>query len=315
MKMIGWFQRLFIFIFTVTIITNNSSADESPKYAERGITAYHSGRYDLAQLFFAKALQDAILKGKEEWIAKATLNLFDVELETMEYTEAGRLLDGFNTRDKNLMALIDWKKSQLAFQQRHISEAITFIDRAIQASKGDEKKSSFMQLDRLRYLIQSTDPANWENEYSAFIKSSSGKSLDRGRLASLNASVAMAHKNFSSADSLWNLAEDFYREQGQLAKVAACLNQAAICQYSSGRHSEARETNSRAIAIYSELGLEMPGLRAQALRLLLVENPVELAKLKQEMDLLGQKFSGFDLQGLLDEYSHSMQLGSMVPSH
>jgi hypothetical protein len=38
-------------------------ADESPKYAERGIAAYHAGKYDLARLFFAKALQDAVLKG------------------------------------------------------------------------------------------------------------------------------------------------------------------------------------------------------------------------------------------------------------
>ena len=65
----------------------------------------------------------------------------------------------------------------------------------------------------------------------------------------------------------------------------------------------------RSVAIYSELGLELPGLRAQALRLLLVEDPKELAKLHQDMDLVGQKFSGFDLQGVLDEYSHSMHFG------
>jgi hypothetical protein len=55
------------------------------------------------------------------------------------------------------------------------------------------------------------------------------------------------------------------------------------------------------------LGLEVPGLKAQALKLLLVEDQRELAKLRQDMDLVGQRFTGFDLQGLLDEYSQNMR--------
>jgi tetratricopeptide (TPR) repeat protein len=282
-------------------------ADDSPKYAERGRSAYYAGKYDLARLFFAKALQDAILKGKEEWVAKATLNLVDVDLEALEEGEAGRLLEGLSTRDKGLRSLIIWKRSQLAYQQRRFPEAIVQVDSAIGFAKGDPIKELGMRIDRLRYLIQSQSPSAWETEFANF-QSQMGR-MDRGRMAGLLAMAAMARRDFTKADTLWREAMNYYRDQGRLAKVAACLNQSAICQFSSGHREEAKESNSRAVAIYSELGLELPGLRAQALRLILVEDPRELAKLRQDLDLLGQRFSGFDLQGILDGYSQSMHFG------
>lgn len=286
-------------------------ADDSPKYAERGMAAYYAGKYDLARLFFAKALQDAVLKGKDEWVAKATLNLVDVEMEALEEAEAGRLLEGLSTRDKGLRSLILWKRSQLAYQQRRFPQALGLIDSALNLAKGDPAKETSMSLDRLRYLIQSREPAAWGPDYEAFRKRQ-GK-LDRGRAAGLDAMAAMSRKQFEKADTLWGVAMTYYRDQGRLAKVAACLNQIALCQFSAGHREEAQESNARAVAIYGELGLEMPGLRAQALRLLLVEDPGELAKLRQDMDLLGQRFSGFDLQGILDEYSHSMRFGRIGP--
>src|SRR5437899_1338315 len=90
-------------------LASAARADDSPKYAERGISAYSAGKYDLARMFFAKALQDAVLKGKEEWIAKATLNLADLEMETGEEDEADRLLEGLVVRDKGLRSLWYWK--------------------------------------------------------------------------------------------------------------------------------------------------------------------------------------------------------------
>jgi hypothetical protein len=119
--------------------------------------------------------------------------------------------------------------------------------------------------------------------------------------------AAMARQEFAKADTLWREAMGYYRDQGRLAKVAACLNQSAICRFSLGRREEALETNARAVAIFAELGLEIPGLKTQALRLLLMEDGPELAKLRQDMDLVGQRFSGFDLQGILDEYSHNLR--------
>ncbi len=286
-------------------------ADDSPKYAERGMAAYYAGKYDLARLFFAKALQDAILKGKEEWVVKATLNLVDLELEALEETEAARLLEGLSTRDKALRSLILWKRSQLAYQQRRFPEALGLIDSALILGKGDPAKETSMSLDRLRYLIQSREPSEWGPEYEAFRKHVSR--LDRGRAAGLDALAAMSRKQFDKADTLWGEATGYYRDQGRLAKVAACLNQSALCRFSVGHREEAQEANSRAVAIYGELGLEMAGLRAQALRLLLVEDPRELAKLRQDMDLLGQRFGGFDLQGILDEYSHSLHYDRVGP--
>lgn len=286
-------------------------ADDSPKYAERGMAAYYAGKYDLARLFFAKALQDAVLKGKEEWVAKATLNLVDVELEALEENEAARLLEGLATRDRGLRSLILWKRSQLAYQQRRFPDALEQIDSALILAKGDPAKETSMSLDRLRYLIQSREPSAWGPDYEAFRKHA-GK-LDRGRAAGLDAMAAMSRKQFAKADTLWGEATAYYRDQGRLAKVAACLNQSAICEFSLGHREEAQISNSRAVAIYGELGLDGPGLRAQALRLLLVEDPRELAKLRQDMDLLGQRFSGFDLQGILDEYSHSIHYGRIGP--
>jgi tetratricopeptide (TPR) repeat protein len=124
----------------------------------------------------------------------------------------------------------------------------------------------------------------------------------------LDAMAAMARKDFTKADTLWREAMGYYRDQGRLAKVAGCLNQSALCLFSLGRRQEALEVNARAVAVYGDLGLEIPGLKAQALRLLLVEDGPELAKLRQDMDLVGQRFSGFDLQGILNEYSHTLRV-------
>lgn len=308
MKSRSW---LLVLGYCLVLYGTEVKADDSPKYAARGIAAYNAGKYDLARLFFAKSLQDAILKGKEEWIAKATLNLVDVELESLEEEEAGRLLEGLVTKDKTLRSLILWKRSQLAFQQRKFPEAISLIDSALNGFKTDAPKALGIRLDRLRYLIQFAEPQVWGPEYATF-KKNSGK-LDRGRIAGLEAMVAMSKKEFGKADTLWLEAMNFYRDQARLAKVASCLNQSAICLFATGHKMEAQEANLRAVAIYGELGLELPGLRTQALRLILVEEPRELAKLRQEMDLLGQKFSGFDLQGILDEYSHSMLYGRFGP--
>jgi hypothetical protein len=285
-------------------------ADDSPKYAERGMSAYFAGKYDLARMFFSKALQDAVLKGKEDWIAKATFNLVDVELEAHEEIEAGRLLDGMNPRDKGLRSLWLWKRSQLAFLQRHHPLAVELVDSALLLGKGDPAKESAEGADRLRYLIQSQEPSAWSSEYEAF-----RKKLGRQRSAPLDAMAAMARKDYGRADTLWREAMVYYREQGRLAKVAACLNQSALCLFSLGRRGDALEENARAVAIYGELGLEIPGLKAQALRLLLVDDERELAKLRQDMDLVEQRFSGFDLQGILDEYSHSMRDGRPGPGH
>ena len=277
-------------------------ADDSPKYAERGLSAYYSGRYDLARMFFTKALQDAVLKGKDEWIAKATFNLADLELEAGDEAEAGRLLDGISTRDKGLKALWMWKRSQLAFQKRHYPQAVELVDSALVLAKGDAAKETSMGLDRLRYLIQSREPSLWAPQYEAF-----RKGQPRERVVALDAMTAMARKEYGLADTLWREAMGYYRDRGRLAKVAGCLNQSAICLFSLGKRGEAVETNARAVAIFAELGLEVPGLKAQALRLLLVQDERELAKLRQDMDLVGQRFSGFDLQGLLDEYSQNLR--------
>ncbi len=302
-------QRL-VFGFALSILlicATRSQADDSPKYAERGMAAYAAGKYDLARLFFNKALQDAVLKGKEDWIAKATINLADVELEAMDYGEAGRLLEGLSTRDNSLRSLIIWKRSQLAYQERKFPQALLLVDSSLQLAKGENDKERVMQLDRLRYLIQSRDPSEWSQEFEAFAKHL-GR-LDQGRTSGLQAMAAMARKEFSVAEPFWQQAIIYYRDQGRLAKVAACLNQQAICLFSLGQREAAQESNSRAVAIYGELGLNIPGLRAQALRLLLIEDPRELAKLRQDMDLLGQRFNGFDLQAILDEYSHSLHYG------
>jgi tetratricopeptide (TPR) repeat protein len=282
-------------------------ADESPKYAERGVAAYHSGKYDLARMFFAKALQDAVLKGKEEWIAKATLNLADLEMETGEDEEAARILDGLPVRDRALRALWLWKRSQSAFARRRTEQAIGLADSALRLSKGDPARDLAIRGDRLRYLIQSRPPAEWSGELAGWRKQAGGR-----RAAALEASAAMARKEFARADTLWHEALDAYREQGLLAKSAACLNQSALCLFSLGRRDEALEANARAVAIYGELGLDLPGLKAQALRLLLVEDERQVAKLRQDMDLVGQRYSGFDLQGILDEYSHSLRDGGGV---
>jgi len=279
-------------------------ADDSPKYAERGIAAYSAGKFDLARMFFAKALQDAVLKGKEEWIAKATLNLADLEMETGEEDEADRLLEGLVVRDKALRSLWYWKRSQTAFARRHGDQAISLVDSALRLAKGDAGRELPMRGDRLRYLIQSREPSVWSGELESW-----RKQAGKRKSPSLEALAAMSRKDFALADSLWRQSGDAYREQGRLAKVAACMNQSALCLFSLGRRDEALEANARAVAIYGELGLELPGLKAQALRLLLVQDESQLAKLRQDMDLVGQRFSGFDLQGILDEYSHSLRDG------
>jgi tetratricopeptide (TPR) repeat protein len=292
----------------VSAFPSRVRADDSPKYAERGMSAYYAGKYDLARMFFAKALQDAVLKGKDEWIAKATLNLVDVELESNEDREAARLLEGINPRDKGLRSLWLWKRSQLLFQQRRYTAAVEVVDSALMLAKGDEARETSMGLDRLRYLIQSRDPSVWGAQYETF-----RKRLGRMRSTPLDAMAAMSRKEYQKADTLWREAMGYYRDQGRLAKVAGCLNQSAICLFSQGRRQEALEFNTRAVAIFGELGLEMPGLKAQALRLLLVEDERELAKLRQDMDLVGQRFSGFDLKGILDEYSQSLRDGRDGP--
>jgi tetratricopeptide (TPR) repeat protein len=279
-----------------------SRADDSPKYAERGLSAYYAGKYDLARMFFSKALQDAVLKGKDEWVAKATFNLVDLELESGNESEAGRLLDGASTRDRGVKSVWLWKRSQLAFAQRHYPSAVELVDSALDLAKGDAAKQASMGLDRMRYLIQSREVSAWASQYETF-----RKGVGRERSAPVDAMAAMARKDYAAADTLWREAMGYYRKQGRLAKMAGCLNQSALCLFSQGRRVEAVETNARAVAVYGELGLEIPGLKAQALRLLLIDDDRQLAKLRQDMDLVGQRFSGFDLQGILDEYSQNLR--------
>lgn len=282
-------------------------ADDSPRHAERGVQAYRAGKFELARVFFAHALQDAVLKGKEEWIVKATLNLADLELEAMEEREAERLLDGVGTRDPALRCLALWKRSQLAFLRRRHALAVSLADSALEMdgrAGRDKARALAVRADRLRYLIASRPPADWEKEYRELRPRLPG--LDAGRAASLEASAAMARQDYARADSLWKAATAHYREQGRLAKVGACLNQQAMALFSRGLRAEALDANARAVAVFAELGLPMPGLRAQALRLLLAEDGDELARLRQDMDLVGQRYSGFDLQGILEEYSQSL---------
>lgn len=295
----------FAIVLLQTSISSASAEDDSRKHAERGVQAYRAGKYDLARMFFTRALHDAFLKGEEEWAAKATLNLVDLELESMDEAEAGRLLDGLHPRDPSLRCLAVWKRSQLAYQRRSHAQAVALADSALRLAGKDQARETSLRLDRLRYLVAWKEPSEWEKEYQALRARLT--SADRGRTASLEAAVAMARKDFARADTLWGEAMDHYRAQGRLAKVAACLNQAALCRFSRGRREDALDMNARAVAAYAELGLAMPGLRAQALRLLLLEDHGEVAKLRQDMDLVGQRFSGFDLQGILDEYSQSLR--------
>jgi hypothetical protein len=286
-------------------------ADDSPKHAERGVQAYREGKFDLARLFFTKALQDAVLKGREEWVAKATLNLADLELEAMEEEEAGRLLESVKTRKPELMSLVLWKRSQLAFLRRRHGEALSLVDSALALSAGDRGMETSLRLDRLRYLIQSREPSAWEGEYGRYMDGLGSAARDRA--LALEAAAEMARQRFGRADTLWREAMARYRDQGRLAKVAACFNQSAICLFSRGLRAEALDMNARAVAIYAELGLAVPGLRAQALRLILADDEGELAKLRREMDLVGQRLGGFDLQGILDEYTHSMRGAPALP--
>jgi tetratricopeptide (TPR) repeat protein len=195
-----------------------------------------------------------------------------------------------------------WKRSQLAFRQRRYPRAVQLVDSALKLAKGDKDRETAMGIDRIRYLIPSREPRAWEAAYEAL-----RKELSRERAVPLDAMVCMARGEYGRADTLWKEAMGYYRDRGRLAKVAGCLNQSAICLFSQGRRNEAVETNDRAVAIYRELGLEVPGLRAQALKLLLVQDESQLAKLRQDMDLVGQRFGGFDLQGILDEYSQNMR--------
>lgn len=289
-------------------------AEDSPRHAERGVQAYRSGKFDLARVFFTHALQDAVLKGNEEWIVKATLNLADLELEAMEEREAERLLEGVGTRDPALRCLTLWKRSQLAFLRRRHDQAVSLADSALELdgrAGRDGARALALRADRLRYLIASRPPAEWEKEYRGLLPRLPG--LDAGRAASLEASAAMARQDYPRADSLWKAATAHYREQGRLAKVGACLNQQAMALFSRGLREDALDANARAVAVFTELGLAMPGLRAHALRLLLVEDGVELAKLRQDMDLVGRRFDGFDLPGILEEYSQSLPAASRRP--
>jgi hypothetical protein len=304
-------RRKFSLVLTFSIFifqfysTPQALADDSPKHAERGVQAYQAGKHDLARMFFAKALQDAVLKGKEEWVAKATLNLVDLELEAMEESEAERLLEGFTSRDAGIRSLVLWKKSQLAFLRRRHGQALSLIDSALQlAGSKDRVRETALKLDRLRYRIAHQDPAEWAGDYETLRLR---LSAEPGKAAGLDAAAAMARKDFARADTLWKQAIAWHRERGRLATVAACMNQSAIALFSLGRREDALEMNGRAVAVFAGMGLAMPGLRAQALRLQLTDDDRERAKLKQDMDLVGQRLSGFDLQGILDEYSQSLR--------
>ena len=292
-------------------LTVPARADDSPKYAERGVTAYRAGNFELARVFFHKALQDAVLKGREEWVAKAIFNLVDLELETMEAGDAASLLEELSPSDRGLRSLVLWKRSQLAFLRRRDQAALALVDSALALAAGNRAQETPMRLDRWRYRIHSQDPPAWEAEYAQFRKRLSKS--ERERAAGLDAAAWMRRGNFLKADSLWKAAAAHYRSEEKLAKVAACMNQQAICMFSAGRRAEALEINARAVGVYGELGLVVPGLRAQALRLLLVEDGNELAKLRRDMDLVGQRFDGFDLQGILDEYAQSLNPGRPGP--
>jgi tetratricopeptide (TPR) repeat protein len=297
-------MKLAVFIALIPLVLQRPlRAQDSPHLARKGVAAYRAGEYDLARLFFARSLRDAVLKGREEWIVKAAANLTDLELEIGEAAEAETLLDGIPVRNRDLRSLWLWKRSQAAFACRRTDSALALIDSALALCR-DPEREPVMRGDRLRYLIRGRGPEAWKGDLESWRKRVGGR-----KGAAVAAAAAMAEGRFGAADSLWREAAEAFRDEGRPAMIAACLNQSALCLLSLGRRAEASETNARAVAIYGELGLELPGLKARALGLLLVEDEAQLANLRRDMDLVGRRFSGFDLQGILDEYTQSLRGG------
>ncbi len=144
-----------------------AAADDSPKHAERGVQAYRAGKHVLARMFFDKALQDATLKGREDWAVLATLNLVDLDLEAMEEQEAERRLGGLTARDPGLRTLVLWKRSQVSFQRRRYDRAIAQVDSALRLAGKDRARETALRLDRLRYLVHSRGPEDWAAELAA----------------------------------------------------------------------------------------------------------------------------------------------------
>ncbi len=301
-------QYLSLFFFMIFLTPFWAMAgDTSPKLSGRGLQAYHAGKYDLAKLFFNQALQDAVLKGHEEWVVKSALNLVDLELDAQNTAEAAKILKTLQpSENKALQGFILWKKSQCSFLDHQFAMALMEIEKAMPLLPNHSPELMALQFDQYKYLLSAKKFIAHKEEYQKFKASLSKK--DQWRALPLEAKILMSENNFGDAAKIWNECTASYREKGQLQKTAASLNQLAICQFRNGQKELAKEANSKAIGIYGELGLLIPGLKAQALKMSLTEDKTELAKLQQDMDLVGQRVSQFDLQEVLHEYAQVLAI-------
>lgn len=295
-------RRLATVILVCSLALGSVFAQGSPEWALRGVKAYQEGRLELSRMYFQRAMEDAVLRGMDEWLVKAALNLIDLELESHDIAAALLILDKTpRSSHPELEALLLWKKAQILHAQKRVNEAAFVCDSALAVLPSGHAARPALEADRIRIAISRGTSPEWSPLLKNFIKKHGKK--ERILQRSLRATAAMQMGAFKEAQELWSLLVEDFRGQGRLSQVAASLNKLAVCRLALGDSLAALEENNKAVGIYRELGLLVPALTAQALKLLIEKDTVLLAKSRREMDLVSLGSTGFDLQDVLDEYA------------
>jgi len=281
-------------------------ARQAPTLAARGVDCYRKGQYNKARYYFTQAMKEAFLQAREDWIARAVLNLADLEMDECNYHEVRSLLDRIPTlSDPELYTAVLWKKSQYYFHTGMHDSAMALIGEA--GSRCTEKYSfcNAVQADVFRMRLDSelSQEGNLERlkkDISVFKKEIPvEKQLS---LNSLEALIAMKEKDYEQSAELLKKAVDYYRAGGQHSRMARSLNYLAIAQYMSGRKQEARETNSLAVDVYKRIGLQIPEIKAYALNVFITQDSSELDKIKSNLELIGETKTGFSLKDIVQDY-------------
>ncbi len=297
--------RLFIWMLLFPMLSG-LYAVTAPHLAQRGLDAYKKGNYESAYLYFNRALEKAVLEAREDWKVMAVLNLTDLDMDSERFIKAEKRMEALSRPESHeLEALLLWKRSQCAFRLGKSDQAMLLLDSALAVDAGHKEYELAMQQDRLRYRLEndSSQTEQWLYDFEVLQKETS--KAKRPGLVELRALYEMQRRDYKSALQFWKKAIDYNRDRRKLLRMASCIREQALCYIALNQLEEANTLVLSSSGIYEQLGLHLPSLKTQALQLFILQDPGALAKLRRDLDLIGQGVNGFNLAIVLSQYQES----------
>ncbi|MBF0432122.1 MAG: tetratricopeptide repeat protein [Fibrobacteria bacterium] len=283
----------------------------SPFLAAKAIRSFQAGKPQEARQLLYKSLKKALINSREDWIAKAALNLAEIEIQSGYYSQARVLLNKIpDLEDNEIRTLMFWKRAKLCVREGQIDSALWLINKASQNNRKDYSFFHDLRIDELRIKLEKasggTDINKIQDDIQALKKDLPGKIT--GAIFALEALAMMKENNYSGAAIAWQKAIDYYQTKKLLVPMGQSLHYAAMCAYTRGDIKTALVFNKRAIGVFSAMGMERPGMKIWLFSLFLSESPIEQEKLKNKIGMLLKSSPNFSAQKELKNFRKYIDL-------